>query len=169
MNDLSTAAAIMTAMLAPVVLIMASGSLILTTSQRLTRVIERARKLTDLIRELIRTSTDEALLEKEVTILCEQLRMNALRARLIQRSMTCLYLTLAFFLATCLSIGIIEVLDERFVWIPVIFGLLGAVILFYSSILMIIESRIALTAVDVEMKSDMSFVYERFPRLRRKG
>ncbi|MBW4605240.1 MAG: DUF2721 domain-containing protein [Calothrix sp. FI2-JRJ7] len=45
MNDLSATLAILSAMIAPAVLISACGSLIIATSQRLNRTIDRVRNI----------------------------------------------------------------------------------------------------------------------------
>ena len=58
MNDFAQALTVLSSMITPVVLIMASGSLTLSTSQRLNREIERTRKLGGLLREL---TEDEAV------------------------------------------------------------------------------------------------------------
>jgi hypothetical protein len=152
-----------------VVLIIASSSLILATSQRLSRVIERTRKLTEWIMALTKTEAGEASLENEVAALFQQLHKNTRRAKLLQRAMTCLYLTLSVFVATSISIGIVDMSHISFTWIPMVFGILGAGGLFYASILLIKESRIALAAVDQEMDSAIRYVYNKFPSLRKHG
>jgi hypothetical protein len=167
MNAITTAT-VLSAMITPVVLILASGSLILTTSQRLSRVIERTRKLTDWIRELATSSVDAATLEAEVAVLFAQLHKNTRRARLLQRAMTCLYLTIAVFVGTSITIAIVDISQAEYQWIPVVLGLLGAGLLFYASILLIRESRIALSAVDQEMDSAIRFVHSKFPSLKKR-
>lgn len=154
-------------MITPVVLILASGSLILTTSQRLSRVIERTRKLTDWLKELTKTPAGETLIEDEVVTLFDQLHRNTQRARLLQRAMANLYLALSVFVATSISIGIIDISKSSLTWVPVVLGIMGAMLLFYASIMLIKESRIALFAVNKEMDSAIRFVYNKFPSLKK--
>jgi hypothetical protein len=154
-------------MITPVVLILASGSLILTTSQRLSRVIERTRKLTDWIKELAETNAERDSVHDEVLILFQQLSKNARRAKLLQRSMACLYITLSIFVATSISIGVVDISKVKYTWIPVALGICGALLLFYASILLIKESRIAIRAVDQEMESAIRFVHTKFPGINR--
>lgn len=163
MNNLSQATSILSAMIAPVVLIMASGSLILTTSQRLSRVIERSRKLTDQLRQLVKENTSGNTLEKESQLLFSQLNMATQRARLLQRAMTSLYLTLSVFLTVSISIVIIDVSGFGYTWLPVALAITGAFLLFYASILLIKESRIAVWAVDEEMKQAILLFQTSFP------
>jgi hypothetical protein len=162
MNESNTIT-ILSAMITPVVLILASGSLILTTSQRLSRVIERTRKLTDWIRELADTNAGKDSVHDEVMILFQQLSKNARRAKLLQRAMACLYITLSIFVATSISIGVVDISKAQYTWIPVVLGILGALLLFYASILLIKESKIAISAVNQEMDSAIRFVHTKFP------
>ena len=163
MNDLSQATSILSAMITPVVLIMASGSLILTTSQRLSRVIERSRKLTEQLKLLVKESLSGKDLLKESQVLFTQLNKATQRARLLQRAMTLLYLTLSVFLAASISIVIIDISGYGYAWIPVGLAILGAFLLFYASVLLIRESRIAVLAVDEEMKQAILLFRSSFP------
>jgi hypothetical protein len=132
----------------------------------LSRTIDRTRKLTDWIKEIANTDAGQISLENEVSVLYDQLHKNTRRAILLQRSMTILYLTLSVFVATSISIGVVDVYEFSFTWIPVILGFAGAALLFYASILLIKESRIALSAVNQEMDSAIRFVHSKFPNLR---
>jgi|GEM_PF-843670 len=163
MKELSPAINVLSSMITPVVLILASGQLILTTSQRLGRVIERTRKLTDWIKELSRTNAPESSLEHEMEVLYQQLHKNTRRARLLQSAMTILYITLSIFVATSIAIGITDLSHTTNTWIPVALGIVGAGLLFYASILLIKESRIALSAVNAEMDSAIRVMHTRFP------
>ncbi|WP_051469901.1 DUF2721 domain-containing protein [Fischerella sp. PCC 9605] len=155
MSDLSMALGILSAMITPAVLIAACSSLILATSQRLGRVIERTRKISDQFEKLMHTQADEAHLEEERNTVFNQISRATRRARLLQRVMACLYLTLSVFVATSIALGIIAILGQqqvyRYTWIPILLGMIGAGLLFYASVLLITESRIALRAVNDEM------------------
>lgn len=158
---------VLSAMITPVVLILASGQLIMTTSQRLSRVVERTRKLLDWIKELVKTDAAEVSLENEVAVLFDQLHKNTRRAKLLTRSMSVLYMTLSIFVATSIVIGIVDISKTKYTWIPVAFGIVGAGLLFYASVLLIKESRIALSAVNAEMDSAIRFVYNKYPELKK--
>lgn len=167
MNNFSPTITVLSAMITPVVLILASGQLIMTTSQLLSRVVERTRKLLDWIKELVKANAAEASLENEVAVLFEQLHKNTRRARLLTRAMSVLYITLSIFVATSISIGLVDISKAKYTWIPVVFGIIGAGLLFYASILLIKESRIALFAVNTEMDSAIRFVYNKYPGLKK--
>ncbi len=138
---------VLSAMITPTVLILATGSLLLTTSQRLSRSIDRARKLFAAIEQLPQGS---AFTEREA-IYRDQLALAAYRSRILQRAMVCLYVALGLFVATSLSIGLIELTHFAAAWIPVTLGLTGALLLLCASALLITESRVALRAVVAEM------------------
>lgn len=142
---------VLSAMITPAVLIMATGSLLLTTSQRLSRSIDRARKLSESIEPL---ANDQAQKRKRAFLL-RQLMFAARRVRLLQRSMVILYLTLGFFIATSGAIGVNEL--SRWGWgpMPVVLGMIGALLLLLASGLLIVESHVLLKAVNEEM-SDLT-------------
>lgn len=137
-------------MITPAVLILASGSLILTTSQRLSRVIDRVRKISVEFSE-IEMKEKDAHTENKRKILYNLLRKSAMRCRLLTRAMTILYISLGFFVATSLTIGIVSVLHTSYSWVPTAFGLMGASLLFVSSAILIVESRLTLRVVADEI------------------
>lgn len=167
MNPFSPTITILSAMITPVVLILASGQLIMTTSNRLSRVVDRTRKLMDWIKELVKTNATDSSLESEVAVLFEQLHKNSRRAKLLTRAMSTLYITLSIFVATSFVIGIVDISRAKYTWLPVAFGIIGAGLLFYASILLIKESRIALSAVNTEMDSAVRYVYNKYPSLKK--
>lgn len=156
MDGLSQSLSVLSAMITPTVLILASGSLILTTSQRLGRVVERTRKIADKFKELAPLGlTDQAVLDERGSLF-KQLGMATRRAKLLQRAMVSLYLTLSIFVFTSVAIGVLDVSELKLTWIPLMLGFSGAALLFYASLLLIAESRIALGAVNYEMDFALS-------------
>jgi hypothetical protein len=151
MEILSSALAVLTAMITPAVLISASGTMILSTSTRLGRVVDRVRALSDRIEELARGEAAGELLAERHTVIFMQLDKLTSRARLLQRSMVVFYIALGVFVATSVSIGIVAVSGKNYEWIPIVCGLIGASFLFYGSVLLIFEARLALTTIHMEM------------------
>jgi hypothetical protein len=140
---------VLSAMITPAVLILASSSLLLTTSTRSIRCIDRVRERTDEL-EKLGTATDEVT-ERRRKHLYEQLEVNIRRARLLQRAMSRLYLGISFFIGTSVSIGVISLFSAALGWIPLILGFVGAGLLFSASVYLIIESRYAMTTTYAEM------------------
>ena|SRR2546425_116246 len=79
------------------------------------------------------------------------LAAHAQRGRLIQGALTRFYLALGLFVATTASIGAIAVVG-RARWLPSLPGIAGTVVLFYGSVLLIVEARLALQSVEEEMQ-----------------
>ncbi len=154
-TNLSTALGILSAMITPAVLISACGSLIIATSGRLTNAVARTREVYQQFEELAHSQTDEVYLEERSILLYDLLERAVRRARLLQRALACLYLTLSDFVATSVSLGVFSLLAQRhiyrYAWIPILLGMMGAALLFYTTLLLIAESGIALTALNQEM------------------
>ncbi len=151
-NALSSALSILTAMITPAVLISACGTMILSTSTRLGRVVDRVRSLSDRFEELANNSESNLkFYEERRKVIFNQLDKLTSRARLLQRCMTIFYMALGIFVLTSVSIGVGAVSGAQYNWVPVIFGILGACFLFYGSILLIFEARLALSTIHAEM------------------
>jgi Protein of unknown function (DUF2721) len=149
--DMSSAIAVLTAMITPAVLISACGSMILSTSVRLGRVVDRVRVLSERWEMSSKEAMTEAIKDRQAVIF-EQLDKLTSRARLLQRSMVCFYLSLGMFVATSVAIGIIAILGSpRYNVVAVILGMIGACFLFYGSMLLIFEARLALSTIHMEM------------------
>ena len=155
-TKLSQTMTILSSMVAPVVLILACGSLITTTSQRLTGVIERSRNLADELKALVKDEATESK-EPEVSLLFYLLHKATYRTKLLQRTLIMLYLALGVFIATSLSLGLLDVFNTRRPWLPVVLSILGASMLFYASVLLIQESTLARRAVNREMNETLQY------------
>lgn len=150
LTDLQSVLGVLSAMITPAVLILSCGSLILTTSTRLTRVVDRVREMLADV-ETLRSAGDEVSNEKRLMYLT-QLDRSAKRARLLQRTLARLYIALATFVATSVAIGIVALLGlMTYAWIALVFGFIGAGLLFSASVLLIFESRLALATTYEEM------------------
>jgi len=151
MDGLSSALGVLTAMITPAVLISASGTMILSTSTRLGRVVDRVRSLSDRLQELPDDDTKVELLEEKRAMLFDQLDKLTSRSRLLQRALTTFYLAVGVFVATSVAIGVVSFFSGRFGWVPVAMGLIGAFFLFYGSMLCVFEARLALSTTHAEM------------------
>ncbi|OLE53749.1 MAG: hypothetical protein AUG51_11635 [Acidobacteria bacterium 13_1_20CM_3_53_8] len=151
MEALSSALAVLSAMITPAVLISACGTMILSTSVRLGRVVDRVRTLSDKLEELAKAGKDVELYDERRGVIFEQLDKLTSRARILQRSMVVFYTALGVFVATSVAIGVVAISGARYYWIPVVTGLLGASFLFYGSMLLIFEARLALSTIHIEM------------------
>ena len=149
--NLSSALNVLSAMVTPAILIMACGSLILTTSSRLIRAVDRAREYMPEMERLAEERDSDEMTEQKHAMMLDQLSKLTKRARYLQRALAQLYGALGVFVATSVAIGVIALSGMHFAWIPLVLGFIGAGLLFNASALLIIESRIALAATFAEM------------------
>jgi hypothetical protein len=156
--ELTEALTVLSAMITPAVLIVASGSLILTTSQRLGRSIERVRRLSDQLRKLITKPEESGLFEDEHETVVILLQKATRRSRLLQQALTTLYITLGTFVAISITIGILTFSGGRYTWVLNLLTIVGAGLLFYASVLLILESQVAFRAVNYEMNIVLKLV-----------
>ena len=138
-------------MITPAVLISACGSIILSTSGRLGRVVDRVRALSDRLEAMPGQDNSDSAHERQEIIFMQLDKLTS-RARILQRSMVTFYLALGMFVATSVAIGVVAIVDRpRYNIIPVIIGMIGACFLSYGSILLIFEARLALSTIHAEM------------------
>jgi hypothetical protein len=144
--QISKTLSILSAMITPAVLILACGSLVLATSQRLARVMDRTREISN---ELKNLHPDQAPAQSH-SELYQILTLYLKRAYLLQRSLSSLYVGLSILIATSFSIGIIDLTNLEQVWVPVLLGMMGVFALLYSSLLLIQESKSAYDSIHDE-------------------
>src|SRR5207237_1749925 len=151
MDALTSSLAVLTAMITPAVLISASGTMVLSTSTRLGRVVDRVRALSDRLRSLTSEEKPAEFFEEESAMFYDQLDKLTSRSRLLQRALTTFYLAVGIFVATSVAIGGVAFFGARGAWVPVAMGLIGAFFLFYGSMLLVFEARLALSTTHAEM------------------
>jgi hypothetical protein len=150
MQEFSTPLGLLGAMITPAVLISACGALIFSTSTRLARIVDRVRTLSHDLEEIftgkVTEFADERLAEYE-----RQLTVHTRRGRLIQRSLTSFYVSLGLLTAATVMISVTALLDAA-EWLPSALGVAGTLALFYGSMLLVAETRLALGSVTSEME-----------------
>ena len=151
MSTVPDALSVLSAMITPAVLISACGSLIMTTSSRLMRSVDRVRELSLRFADLGEHPPEGASVEDERKMLFGQLDLTTRRSRLLQRALARLYWALGAFVGTSVAIGLVAASGRQYTWVPIGFGLAGAGLLLYASVMLVHESRIALTALEAEM------------------
>jgi len=143
MADLATATEVLGAMITPALLISASGTLVLSTSNRLSRVVERVRVLA---RDAEQLQTEELTerVEKKRTLIASQLRGLAERALILRSALAALYSAVGFLVATSIGVGIVTSLHLRGGWVAIVLAMLGACALLWGSVLLVREGRLAI-------------------------
>src|SRR5437868_5276217 len=105
---LSSTIEFLTAMVTPALLISATGSLVLSTSTRLGRVVDRVRYLEERLSDLIyaEEKTDVPLYDKRVEVIVELLDKVTSRSRILQRALAAFYYGLGMFVLTSVAIAV---------------------------------------------------------------
>jgi hypothetical protein len=143
---------VLTSMITPAVLISACAALILSTSVRLGRVVDRVRTLSDRFEEMAHKAAGEIeLFEDRLALMFTQLDWLTSRARHLQRALTTFYGALGTFVATSVTIGVTGLSGVDAHWVPVALGMIGAVLLLVGTMLLSFEATLALRAIESEM------------------
>ncbi len=151
-NALNSTIEFLTAMVTPTLLISAAGSLVLSTSARLGRVIDRARELERRLSDLI-TATDKEsipLYDLRLDTVVGLLDKVTSRSRILQRALSVFYYSIGWFVLTSVTIAIAAFFTS-YRWIPIPVGIVGIMFLFWGSMLMVRETRLATATIRAEM------------------
>lgn len=150
MNTLFSASEVLGAMITPAVLISASGTLVLSTSNRLTRVVDRVRVLAEEA-EGLRQGASSEVVEARRELIVEQIPILSSRVRLLRQALEALYAAIGLLVTTSIAVGIVAALGGAHGWVPVISGLAGASALLWGSLLLVREARLAIGSTLREM------------------
>jgi hypothetical protein len=146
-RSLSPTLAVLTAMITPAVLMSACGTMILSTSVRLGRVVDRIRDLSDRFQQLLANAESTEIEREQQRMILGQLGQFRKRAKLLQASLTSFYIALGVFIGTSMLIGLVAIAWVKSTWMPMAFALSGMGGMMIGSILLILEARHALLAV----------------------
>jgi hypothetical protein len=142
--DLPPAHDVLGAMITPALLISAGGTLVLSTSNRLARVVDRVRTLGKIAEELTPPDgTPPGDVEDKQQLVTEQLEKLSARIRYLVPAIATLYMAIGLLVASSISVAVAAALQWHTAWLPVLLGLFGACALFYASTLLIREVRLA--------------------------
>jgi Protein of unknown function (DUF2721) len=151
LTTIDAALEVLTAMITPALLISACGTFILSTSNRLARIIDRVRRLGDVMEALVRQTGTLELLEERRRMLQTQLGLLSHRAELLQRSLMLLYLSAGIFVASSVTLGMEALTGVPPGWVPVTLALIGAGVLLTSCAALLLEARLQVTSLADEM------------------
>jgi hypothetical protein len=151
-NALNSTIEFLTAMITPALLISATGSLVLSTSTRLGRVVDRVRELEKRLSELIviEDKSGIPLYSKRLETIVHLLDKVTSRARILQRALSAFYYGLGLFVLTSLTIAVAGIFGV-YRWLPIPVGVVGIMFLFYGSVLMLRETAMARATINAEM------------------
>jgi hypothetical protein len=155
----------LTAMVTPSLLMSATGSLVLSTSTRLGRVIDRVRHLEERLSELIylENKDEVPLYDERVEVIVDLLDKVTSRSRILQRAMEMFYYGLGMFVLTSVTIAV-AAFFSAYRWLPIPMGIIGISFILYGTIMMIRETRMATATVNAEMDFTWRLAREVAPR-----
>ncbi|HYP14015.1 MAG TPA: DUF2721 domain-containing protein, partial [Bryobacteraceae bacterium] len=154
MKSPSTALTVLTSMITPALLLSACGTFILSTSQRLGRVIDRVRALTEMMESTVHDEARLELVPERRTAIFDMLDRQSRRAKLLANALMIFYVAASAFVATSVAIGVVSIYNPRDAWIPLACGIIGAFLLFIGSLIMMVEARLAVAS----LRSESAFV-----------
>ena len=147
----SAALAVLTSMITPALLLSACGAFILSTSNRLGRVIDRTRRLSETMEDIMRDEYHVELLEERRDLIFTLIDRQSRRASYLARTLVIFYSAAAAFVATSVAIGFVSLYGPRQAWVALITGIAGACLMFVGSVLLILEARLTMSTLGAEI------------------
>lgn len=145
--------ATLSAMVAPAIFLTANGSLIISTSNRMSRVVDRIRVLNDQGDKLCRGVDGLDYSRERMDHVQDQLRHMLFRNDRIRIALTMLYLAFAAFVCTSLGLAIDVMLGVRaFAAVPTTLAVLGVCLMLVSCINLVREALEALKSNRLEIQ-----------------
>jgi hypothetical protein len=149
-----TAFQILAAMITPAVLISACGTLVFSTSSRVSRVVDRVRSLADQMERIGQNTAGPAspvnMLKKELFL--DQMKRLSRRAILLRSALTGFYVAIGLFVLTSIAVGVVAIANLDYSWLPVALELIGSAVLLYGTLLLVSEARLGVTSTLKEME-----------------
>jgi hypothetical protein len=143
--------ATLSAMISPAIFLTANGSLIISTSNRMSRVVDRIRILNDQGDKLCRGS-DLDYPRERMDHIQDQLRRLIQRSDRIRYALTLLYLAFSSFVLTSLTLALDVHFSNRIPWAPTAFAILGVSLMLGASYHLVREALQALASNRLEIR-----------------
>jgi hypothetical protein len=143
---------VLSAMITPAVLISAGGTLVLSTSNRLSRVVDRVRVLAADAEKLEEGQSLGSHDERKRALIVSQLRGLSRRALLLRSAIAALYVAIGFLIATSIGVGIFTAFGFDYSWLPITLGMLGTGGLLWATGLLVREAQIGISSTLEELR-----------------
>jgi polyferredoxin len=137
---------ILTSMLAPALLMAATGSLLVSANNRLARVVDRLRSLVamwDTVSELRRAGLEQ------------QIARHRRRSRYVLHACVMLYCAVGAFVGTSLALAVDASSGFRVALLPTVLAVVGVLCLLVASIYMGLEVSLAVRSFDEELDLEL--------------
>ncbi|MFM8274928.1 MAG: DUF2721 domain-containing protein [Gemmata sp.] len=149
--DFLGAGEILGAMITPALLISASGTLSLSTANRLGRVVDRVRALTEMA-EALPDGVATAEVVKKRALIADQMGWHTQRLQLLQRAIVTLYTAVGLLVGASLTVGLSASTKLALGWVPVALGFSGAFALLVAAGTLVREARLVVRGAQVEIE-----------------
>ncbi len=137
----------LSAMITPAIFLTANASLIISTSNRMSRVVDRIRVLNDLADKLDLGKTDLDYPAERLEHVHDQFRRLERRGDRIRFALIALYAALAVFVGTSLTLA-----QNRLIALPITLAVAGVGLLLFASINLVLEALEALRSNRLEIQ-----------------
>lgn len=144
--------ATLSAMITPAIFLTANGSLIISTSNRMSRVVDRIRVLNDQGDKLCRGASDLDYPKDRLAHVEDQLDRLVLRGDRIRFALTALYLAFGAFVGTSLALALDVWLGNRLVAVPTFTAVLGVCLMLVACVNLVREALEALRSNRLEIR-----------------
>src|SRR3954471_8554265 len=141
----------LTAMITPALFMTATGSLIISTSNRMSRIVDRIRQLNELADGLSRGAISLDLMAERLEHIGDQLDRLVWRSDRIRLALTLLYQAMAMFVGTSLTMAIDALIGNYLTALPTSLAIGGVTLLLVACIQLTREARAALRGNRVEI------------------
>ena len=139
-----TTYATLSAMLTPAIFLTANGSLIISTSNRMARVVDRIRVLNDLADRLCRGAAELDYPQERLAHVHEQLDHLVWRGDRIRLALVALYLAVGAFVGTSLALALDVQFNNSLQALPTVLAVAGVTMLMFASVNLVREALEAL-------------------------
>jgi Protein of unknown function (DUF2721) len=140
----------LTAMITPAIFMTANASLIISTSNRVARVVDRIRILNDQADKLDRGVTDLDFPDRRLDHFHDQMRRLERRSDRLRFALTALYLAFTLFVGTSLTLAIDTLLNNWLLVLPTLLAVVGVGLLLFASVNLVLEALEALRSNRLE-------------------
>jgi hypothetical protein len=144
--------ATLSVMITPAIFMTANGSLIISTSNRMSRVVDRIRVLNDLGDKLCRGASEFDFVPERLAHVQDQLNRLVWRGDRIRYALTALYVAFSTFAGTSLTLAIDVWTANRLVALPTLLALLGVGLMLFACLNLVREAMEALRSNRLEIR-----------------
>jgi hypothetical protein len=141
----------LSAMITPAIFMTANASLIISTSNRVSRVVDRIRVLNDQADQLGRGVTNLDFTDERMAHCHDQLQRLQVRSDRLRFALTALYLAFSSFVGTSLALALDTMLSMSLVALPTLLAMIGVGLLLFAGVNLVREALSALRSNRLEI------------------